>query len=502
MRILQFSTFLILSLFKLSAFTTASLDSLLVYESKLIEDKENRINDLKSSISQDDNTLLISYQLYSTLLDEYESYRYDSAFKYVNLLVDISTTIDNKEYINLSKIRKADVLKSSGLYKEAIDLLETISVDDLSEKSKINYYEVKVVIYFGLADLYDSHYSPLYEKDANDFTDSLLKYAPLSSYTSLYYSGLKAMRKDDDAAAHYFFEQLLQKDSLLDHQKAIVYSTMSSLYHGDENGVRRCELLIEAAIFDIQSVTKETTALITLAQELHQLGEIDKAYTYIKIALADAIFYGARHRKVQVGEILPIIEQEMLSVMKREKKLYFWYSIVLSALFLIVLFSIIIVRKQMIKVKRADRKIGLANDKLRDANRIKDEYIGHYFSAIYKYVEMLENFQSEIKRDVNQGNIERLKLVVNKLNASKYRNALFVDFDTVFLKLFPTFVSDFNHLFKEEDHILSPTKGTLTNELRIFALLRLGVTEINKMSKILGLSVNTIYAYKSKFKQK
>jgi DNA-binding NarL/FixJ family response regulator len=79
---------------------------------------------------------------------------------------------------------------------------------------------------------------------------------------------------------------------------------------------------------------------------------------------------------------------------------------------------------------------------------------------------------------------------------------LYFSFDKVFLKLFPDFVTFFNSLFDERDRIVLKEGQLLNTELRIFALIRMGISDTEKIAKILNYSVNTIYAYKTRVKSK
>jgi hypothetical protein len=79
---------------------------------------------------------------------------------------------------------------------------------------------------------------------------------------------------------------------------------------------------------------------------------------------------------------------------------------------------------------------------------------------------------------------------------------LLKSFDKAFLKLFPHFVEEFNALFSEEDQVKLPDKQLLTTDLRIYALIRLGIRENEKIAEILEYSIKSIYAYKTKIRNR
>ena len=98
--------------------------------------------------------------------------------------------------------------------------------------------------------------------------------------------------------------------------------------------------------------------------------------------------------------------------------------------------------------------------------------------------------------------MEDLRFAVDSINIKKERDDLYHNFDKVFLKLFPDFVTVFNSFFKEEDKVHPKDDHLLNTELRIFALIRMGIHDNDKIAKILDYSVTTIYTYKTRIRSK
>ena len=73
-------------------------------------------------------------------------------------------------------------------------------------------------------------------------------------------------------------------------------------------------------------------------------------------------------------------------------------------------------------------------------------------------------------------------------------------FDKAFLKLYPKFVEQFNGLLREDARIELKKGKLLNTELRIFALIRLGITQSSDIASMLRYSVNTIYNYRAQIK--
>jgi tetratricopeptide (TPR) repeat protein len=281
---------------------------------------------------------------------------------------------------------------------------------------------------------------------------------------------------------------------------------------------------------DIRSSTKETFATFNLAQLLYEEGDFERASVYIEKAIEDATFYGARQRKMQVSAMLPIIQGAKISYIERQRKLWLTYALIATLVLIILGLLIVVIYKQFNKLKRAEKIISDArnnleqanlqlhrvnetlkslntelqdvNGKLREANKIKEEYIGYFFNISSVFFEKIVRFKNLIDQKIADRKPDELRMVLNNINMRNEREDLLKSFDKVFLKLFPTFVEEFNKLFNEEDQIILKNDELLNNELRIYALMRMGITENEKIAQILEYSVKTIYAYKTKIRNR
>ncbi|MBN1182308.1 MAG: hypothetical protein JXB49_08485, partial [Bacteroidales bacterium] len=305
------------------------------------------------------------------------------------------------------------------------------------------------------------------------------------------------------------FSFLISKYKISDHIYAIATSSIGYLYTVLGREREAVDMLIKAAIADVQSSTKETVALRNLAVLLFKDGDINRAYNYIKIALDDATFYNARHRKVEVGAVLPIIEGERLRTVEAQKKKLSNYSLVVSVLSLIIIafFAIIFIQLRRLKNTRkilteTNHNLKEMNNRLIEANMIKEEYIGYFFNINSEYIQKLESYQKAINRKIIARQFEDLTNIIKSSDLEKERENLFINFDKIFLKLFPRFVDEFNSFFREEDRFVLKKDELLNADLRIFALMRMGITDSEKIAKFLDFSVNTIYTYKTKIKNK
>jgi hypothetical protein len=289
----------------------------------------------------------------------------------------------------------------------------------------------------------------------------------------------------------------------------MIATGLSFFYIGPNQAEDRTLLLTVGAISDIRSSTKETLAIFKLGQQLYLDGNTKDAYIFIQQAMDDAQFYGARLRKIKIGAVLPIVAAQKIITTENEKNKFLIYLLSIAAIaILISLISFIVfVQLKRLKVKEKiieDKNMQLeeTNNKLLEDTHIKEEYIGYFFNVISGYILKLEKLKRNIERKVSIKKYDDILLSVNEINIKKERETLFYTFDHVFLKIFPNFINTFNSLLKKEDQIWPKDHEVLNTDLRIFALMRLGINDNETIANILEYSVNTIYVYKMRIKAK
>lgn len=499
--------FFVLFFFGSGAFAKAlSLDSLDIYisrQSEYDEIKEDRIRKIKDEISLSGKNNLQLYDLYNRLFDEYRSYIYDSAYFYVEKLTRISAELNDRDKIVTSQVKLGFSYLSSGLFKEAFDVLSLVSVDSCNTETKIEYYTCKSRLFYDMADYNrSSGFRKQYIQTGNLIIDSAIVLIPYGSARYWATLGLKNMKTDNHDAAVASFRKMIDTKNYSEHDLAIATSSIAYVLGLQGKNQEAKEFWIKAAVSDIKSSVKETVALRNLAQLLYQEREIVPAVKYIRKALEDASFYNARHRQLEIGSILPIIEGERMNIIENQRDRIMVFSVFISVLLFALIVALVVIWSSFKRLNIARQTIQDANYKLTEANKIKDEYIAYFFSQSSEFIEKMEMLQKWVNRKVAAKQFDGLKNIPQNLSIAKEREALFERFDQIFLKLFPDFVSEFNKLMKPEEQI-HLKKGELMNaDLRIYALIRLGIYDNEKIASFLDYSVNTIYAYKTKIKSK
>lgn len=497
------------------AFSQTETDSLLRelhvavdHRDAYLKEKLERINTFKKQAARlPENE---RYTLYLKIYNEYKSFIYDSAFDYGSRLEEMAYRLRDPVRIAHSKIKLGFALVSSGLFNEALDTLRTIRLRALPDTIRIQYYYLMGRTCYDLADFNrDDFYSIRYSNRGNMYMDSAIALTQKESKQYYLMYGLKNVHLRNMKEGQDAFEHMIHAFRLSDSDYAIATSTLSFIYLYSNHTEMAKAMLMRAAIADIRSSTKETLASLNLADMLFKEGDVDNAYKFVKIAMDDANFYGARHRKVQVAAVFPIIEGQQLNLVESRRKMLFLYSSVITLLTILTVAFAIIIYKQFKNLREAKRVISNANDvlteinhQLGDANKIKEEYIWYYFNTTADYIHKLDTLKKSLELKLMTKKIDDVKFTVENINIKKEREDLYHNFDLVFLKLFPEFVNVFNSLFKEEDRIVLKEGQLLNTELRIFALFRMGIHDNEKIAKILNYSVTTIYTYKTRVRSK
>lgn len=506
-------------LFLLPSHANSQVDSLLkqlenVLQQKdvFLQQKRDRITALESIINTQiqDEDLYYRYSIFSKLFAEYKSFNYDSSFMYVNKMVKIAFAIKNPELIADAKIDMSFVLLSSGLFREALDTLLSINPVNLATSIQIKYFQTLNRAWIDLSDYsQDNFYSDVYNEKGNVALNNAIALTDSSSKAYYFLNGLYNLRNGNMQKSEYYYSKLLKISDLPLQEQAVVTSSLGHVYRVMGDIEKSIALLVRAAEIDIQTATKETVALTKLAEVLYQQGYSDFSLRCVNQALEDANFYGARHRKVQISDVLPIIESSLLRTKEKQSRIFMVYSIVLTFLVILLVVLAVIVGKQNSNLKRTKKildqtisNLKETNRKLSEVNRIKEEYIGHFFDVISNYIEKIEKLKKSISRKIMMKQVSEIETTINSIDLIKEREELFASFDSIFIKLFPTFIEKFNSFVSPEDQFQMQEGIAFSPELRIYALKRLGIQDNEKIARFLGYSVTTIYTYKTKLKKR
>lgn len=521
-------------LFSLSSplYAGTPLDSLLIALDKTIarsdqfeKQKTDRIQMVKDELSRPRLSEADLYRIYSRLFQEYESYNCDSARYYINLNMDIARRTHNLDWLNESLIHKANILATTGLYPEALDLLRQVDKSHLATEKLAEYYTSFENLFLYRAEYVSGdEYMAAYLDSMNVYRDSALLYHAEHSYqhTIVMVPRLVDLQKYDEAE-HMLLSYLGNSKSGT-REYSVLTSILAFIYQCNGNLEQRKVYLVKSAISDIEAVVKENNSLRALAELLYDEGQIARADHYMKVSMEDANFFNARLRNIQASKMLPIIDQAYQKEKEAQRKELQILLVIISVLSVFLLAAVIYAILQIRKVARARRKVievnkelkhlneelteannqqRLTNHTLSEANHIKEEYIGRFLGLCSAYIDKLEAYRRMLNKKAASGKVEELykTLKSNQFIEDELRE-FYVNFDSSFLSIFPDFVQSFNKLLPKEEQVIPKQGEHLTTELRIFALIRLGIDDSPRIAGFLRYSITTIYTYRSKLRNK
>lgn len=471
------------------------------------QQKERRIAGLRHALEQaGGERFQEQYNLHSRLFEEYRSYRFDSAFVYVKRMVALATRYGQQDSLLRSELLLGTVCWYSGFYKEAFDIINKIDTNALPADLKGNYYNLSAGLNTDIAEYdNDAYFTPRYKAKADDDASRAETVLPSNDFEkTINLAFLPDGERPRNMTPDFFFH-FINEHGLTPHGVAMVSTRISYAYSGE----RRILFLTLAAINDIRSSTKETLAAFLLGQQLYKQGNLSDAYLIMQEAARTASFYGARKRAVQVESMLPLISDKLIDQQQHERDRLLIGCLVIVIVAVVLFFVLVIYRKQLLRIQANEREIKekngqleTVNDKLWESSRIKEELIGLFFNTCSSYIETLDRVKKTILHNIKLGKYNEVTRLLNSVHIDEEKGQLYNMLDTVFLTMFPNFITAFNSLLKEDDQVWPKSGETLNATLRIFALTRLGVTDNEVVARILDYSVSTVYTYKTRIKSK
>jgi hypothetical protein len=508
---------------------SSTLYALIENKEVYILKKEKDIADIKKLREISHLSKKQLYEINRKLFDEYKTYISDSAIHYAIQNLTIARELKNDTVLSHTKLLLAASYSIAGMFIESLNILKDINKVNLPEELLVEYYDTYKLLYGYYAQ--NNLYTSIYIDKSMLYRDSLLSVLEPSSthYKIVYAEKLFDQNKLSDAKN--ILSTLLRQSKEENHERAVLAYALANVYKKESNIEMQKKYYTISAISDIKNNIKENASLQALASVLYDTGDIENAYQCIKSSMEDAIFCNARLRTFEISRIFPIIDsayQEKVLKQKNELKLFLLMISILS-FFLII--AVIYVYRQMKKTARVRAKLHQSNlmlndvnsnlqttnnklkivnnqlsnlnQELSEANQIKEAYIGHFLDLCSTYINKLQKFQSTLNRKLIENKKDELyKMLRSHDMINNELSELFENFDHIFLHLYPNFVEDFNSLLLEEERFTLKPNELLNVELRIFALVRLGITDSSKIARFLHYSANTIYSYRTRIRNK
>lgn len=486
------------------------------------KEKKERIVDIKKMLETPNLTYRQVYDINLQLYDAYSTFISDSSLYYAKENLELALVHDDTISVYQSSLHLSSSYIIAGMYLDAFELMESIRIRNVPDWFIIDYYDT----YKQLFKFYsiNNFLVDKYIEQSSFYRDSLLMVLNSNSnhYKIVYSEQLIEEKRFDEA------EDVLlgvYKKSIEDnHEKAILAYSLALVYKGKGAKEKQKYYLTQSASLDIKNSIKENAAMLALAKVLYEEGDVKNSYICVRSAMEDAMFSKARLRSYEVSEIFPIIDSSYKArlINQRNKLQYSLLGVSVLALFLIL--AVFYIYKQIKRVstikqtlhltnnelntlnaelKESMSKLNRLNVELKEANRVKETYIGHFLDLCSSYINKLEAYQVSLNKKAREKKMEELyAMLKSRKMIDDELEELIERFDNVFLQIYPHFVEDFNKLLVAEERIVLGPNELLNTELRIFALIRLGIKDSSRIASFLHYSPNTIYNYRTRMRNK
>lgn len=508
------------------------LDSMIAGSDHYEQEKIKRIGFIRDELRQRDLTPEKEYDINSRLYREYEYYINDSAHKYIDRNIDIAIKEGRRDWLDRSRIHKARSLSTAGLFAEAIDVISEVDKGNLTPDLLAEYYiTIENTYTYHSEYARDDTYAPRYLEKAAAYCDSALMVLGPDSYSFTISRAQAHITAGEYAKAQRLLEDAAAGVSPDSRDYAVLMGVLAYAYELDGKEEERMMCLARSAMADMQGVVKENMSLRQLAEMLFARNDVERANRYLKKSIADANLFNARMRNTQASRTLPLIDRAYQSAIQKQSDTMKLFLFIISVMAICLVVAIVFIVRQMKRVSHAHEKLKSVNTELqslndelhhlnaeleaantrqrevnsslREANVIKEEYIGRFLQLCSTYISEMEAYRKMLSRKAATG---RADDVFKAIKSTQFINdslkEFYQNFDASFLNIFPSFVESFNALLPEEEHVYPKPGERLNTELRIFALIRLGITDSAKIASFLRCSITTIYTYRSKLKNR
>ncbi|MDE6256129.1 MAG: transcriptional regulator [Muribaculaceae bacterium] len=514
------------------------LDSMISMQDEYTALKLAHIDEVKKK-GKNVRTIDERYWWNRRMYDEYYVFSADSAMIYVDDNLRIARQTGDRDREVEWKINRSFLLAVMGLIKDADEELSSIDLEELPKNLVADYYSQLSYLYSHLNQLSGERSGRIdYGRMSVVYEDSTISRIPKSD-PQYFWHKAQASIGNAKQRKQVIGELKAKVDaSALDNrQDAMNAYVLARMYEAENDETNRVRYLAKSGMADVAIANRDIASLEELAGILMEKGDIERAYRYINYCQQQALTYPNHVRASTLAKTEAKVHKIYVERLRKQESLLKILLIVLCVVvILLTLFAIYALKSRknllesrtalqtmnedlnkniaelssarkegeetMQKLREANERIKDINEALKEANYVKEECIGATFALSSGYIDRLTDFRKTVSRLVRSNSWKELReLVTGTALSHEDLKDLYSSFDTLFLSIYPDFVKDFNSLLREEEKI-SVKPGELNTELRIYALVRLGITDSVKIAGVLHCSPQTVYNYRLKMRNK
>lgn len=474
------------------------LDATIKNKSTYIQLRQNRIDSLKRKLAKE-TRIERQYDLCHSIYNDYFDFQNDYAMDYVVRMCEIGKLLKttNPEYLLSAQIDQASLLRYTGQLKESIEILNEVMKHKLPRPLYLKYLSERITNYTFLRDNtssneYDTHYNKMVEV----YRDSLFTYIDPNDGL-LFRVDRFLTQQNPEKGLDLLLENynklnpLSKRAGTLAYKIATCYKAM-----GDVTNTKR--YLVRSAIADLQNGVRGYKSLQHLASVMYNDGDIDRGYYYIKCSIEDAIMSSARIRAQEAAKMFVLTDESYKQKIIHQKQEVIVYLCIIGVVGVLLFFSLMAVSSQYSKLLITKRNLD-------EANRVKEVYLGVFIEEYSNYLSRMNSYRMKSFKLVKTANLSTMEQFLDEaLNTTAHLKELYRKFDATILHIFPSFPEEFNRLMTdmEEAKDRKPCGEKLTTEQRIAAVIRLGITDTEKIALFLHYAIRTVYNNRSQMRMK
>ena len=499
------------------------LDSVIAHRAEYYALKDKELQDMKlgaTYITDAEEKL----RLYENLVHGYTPFIYDSAMVYVQKGTHLAQQTNHSDYYNKFQMLKARLYVFRGFYIEAKQCLEQLNIPPSDTHQNYLYNCAQCALYFSLnAYCGNSEFSEHYKKLFNEYINKALCYYPKRDAQYYYLKGVQLYYSNGSL---HDISTYLKKTMSLSKPNSDVYGMsayiLSKAYRNNKQLELQERYLLLSAMSDVMTSTNESMSLQDLALLLYKNNDVDKAQEYISLSLKDANMTNNRLRRVNLSNNFNVLLSAYTDKLEQQAVWHKSELACITVLLGVVVFIMVYVKRKNRLLKQNEQKLkalteqlycinsqqkkdnkALANTNTELENTIakRENMANAYINLCYQYIERLDNLRKLVIRKIKANQQQELLSMLSSSKRTVEANQnFFLQFDKIFLSLYPSFITELNTLLVPEAQIQLKDENEFTPPVRVAALIRLGITESAKIAGILSYSPQTIYNYRSALK--
>ena len=391
------------------------------------------------------------FEIYGRLVETYRSFNLDSQLYYTEQRMEIARTPFEKQ---VSLLNYSEVLMRSGMYHETILYIDSALQQPLDPVLEPYLSHLRRTLYglmedFAMTGREEQTYSAITQQ----YRREIMHVHPAGSFLhELVRADYLYEKEEYDSALHVLeaYEQAHRVEG--QYEEPVFAFTRAKIHLAMGNREQAKHYLIISSLADLHNAIREYIALRELAVLLYKEGDVDRAFHYMQCAAQDAMAGSARVRSIETSVLYPVVEEAHLKLV--QKRQYWMISLIISTSILLALLIgfLVYVNRKRSQLAVLNERLAQSNEELRRSNRIRKVYVGRYMKMT----------------DIQ-------------------------DFDEAFLELCPDFVAQVKSLLVPEAELRIKPKERLNTDLRVLALIYLGITDSKQIADFLRYSLSTIY---------